>query len=553
MLSRSQTSAQQLPLFDRLKADPDRCRMLLDLLPCWIMTPDDVARLFPCAPGLFDVVIADEASQCDLPSMTPLLYRARQAVIAGDSRQMQSRRFAFTTEAASPARPGTSRASTRHDPDRWYDPARTDLLALAAVRSDEEVFLDEHFRSLPPLIAFSNERWYGGRLRLMRDDAATAASGPAEAPVVSLHRGGRTARWSRARRRTSRRGARAARPPRGAARRPGLRRRERGRALPLRGADVGSGRARGAAHRREAGASPTASWSSTRTASRATSATSIYYSLSYDDAGMTRSQLSARQAEQEHVQGMLNVAFTRARDEIHVFHSAPVEAFAMATGGGLAARLARAHCAEHAARARRRSAARATTSPQQVAPGAGGRGAWTSSSATSRRASRVDVACRIDGSPVALECDGPIATPGAEAELARQPILERAGWRVVRVPYSGWLRDPSAHLQRVLATGQAEAPAPGPQPLAAAATAGAPRLPRYEQAVVDACNEGLHARDDVYRSALRHAGHKRIGSRIRVALDGAVRSLERSGKLYVEDGELFLAQELQSPSRDAQA
>jgi hypothetical protein len=94
LLGRDQGSAKNFSVFDRLKRDPERCHSLLKILPCWIMTPDDVARLFPCEPGLFDVVIIDEASQCDLPSMMPVLYRAKQAIIAGDSKQMQSQRFA---------------------------------------------------------------------------------------------------------------------------------------------------------------------------------------------------------------------------------------------------------------------------------------------------------------------------------------------------------------------------------------------------------------------------------------------------------------------------
>jgi hypothetical protein len=52
LLGRNQTSHRNFSIFDRLKADPGRCEMLLQILPCWIMTPDDVARLFPCQPGL---------------------------------------------------------------------------------------------------------------------------------------------------------------------------------------------------------------------------------------------------------------------------------------------------------------------------------------------------------------------------------------------------------------------------------------------------------------------------------------------------------------------
>jgi hypothetical protein len=58
----------------------------------------------------------------------------------------------------------------------------------------------------------------------------------------------------------------------------------------------------------------------------------ILYSLSYDAKVMTQSAISARMSDQAHVQGMLNVAFTRARDEVHIFHSAPIDSFKFADG-----------------------------------------------------------------------------------------------------------------------------------------------------------------------------------------------------------------------------
>src|SRR5208283_3407198 len=60
----------------------------------------------------------------------------------------------------------------------------------------------------------------------------------------------------------------------------------------------------------------------------------IMYSLSFDANVMTQQQLSARQADREHIQGMLNVAFTRARDEVHIFHSADASDFGMTSGSG---------------------------------------------------------------------------------------------------------------------------------------------------------------------------------------------------------------------------
>jgi len=61
------------------------------------------------------------------------------------------------------------------------------LLTLSAVRAEEEVLLDEHFRSLPPIIRFSNERWYGAQLRIMTDEHHKRFGGTGQ-PVMQLHR-----------------------------------------------------------------------------------------------------------------------------------------------------------------------------------------------------------------------------------------------------------------------------------------------------------------------------------------------------------------------------
>src|SRR5581483_1791302 len=49
-----------------------------------------------------------------------------------------------------------------------------------------DVLLDEHFRCLPPIIEFSNERWYGSRLRIMTDERRKRF-GPPDQPVIELH------------------------------------------------------------------------------------------------------------------------------------------------------------------------------------------------------------------------------------------------------------------------------------------------------------------------------------------------------------------------------
>lgn len=60
----------------------------LDVLKIWSSTLKSLNRTFPLKAGIFDYVIFDEASQIDLPSAVPALYRAKNAVIVGDPMQL---------------------------------------------------------------------------------------------------------------------------------------------------------------------------------------------------------------------------------------------------------------------------------------------------------------------------------------------------------------------------------------------------------------------------------------------------------------------------------
>jgi hypothetical protein len=54
----------------------------------WLASVLGTPKRVPLDDGLFDLVIFDEASQCDIASAMPLLARAKRAVIVGDDRQL---------------------------------------------------------------------------------------------------------------------------------------------------------------------------------------------------------------------------------------------------------------------------------------------------------------------------------------------------------------------------------------------------------------------------------------------------------------------------------
>jgi very-short-patch-repair endonuclease len=74
-------------------------KVLLALKPCWAMSPLAVSQLLD-AKELFDVVIFDEASQVPPADALPALMRARQAIVAGDSKQLPPTAFFASPSAA---------------------------------------------------------------------------------------------------------------------------------------------------------------------------------------------------------------------------------------------------------------------------------------------------------------------------------------------------------------------------------------------------------------------------------------------------------------------
>ncbi len=63
--------------------------LLLSRCPCWAVTNLSVGSRLPLVAGMFDLSIIDEASQCDVASAIPVLYRAKRAGVIGDPHQLK--------------------------------------------------------------------------------------------------------------------------------------------------------------------------------------------------------------------------------------------------------------------------------------------------------------------------------------------------------------------------------------------------------------------------------------------------------------------------------
>ncbi|MEL6770366.1 MAG: AAA domain-containing protein [Bacteroidota bacterium] len=174
---RARASGTQKKRFDSIRLDT-----LLAAFPVWLVALGDLAETLPMERELFDLAIIDEASQCDLASVLPLFQRAKRVVVVGDPQQLRHLSFL--------ARPRQAALAEKHGLDArqaasfdYRSRSILDLMDARVQSQDDVVFLDEHYRSAPPIIAFSNARFYGDRLRVM-----TAKPTPPPVPPLVLHR-----------------------------------------------------------------------------------------------------------------------------------------------------------------------------------------------------------------------------------------------------------------------------------------------------------------------------------------------------------------------------
>ena len=146
---------------------------VLDVLPCWLVSPETMAVLFPRAP-LFDLVIFDEASQCTVESGLPVFLRAKQVIVAGDEKQMPPTSY-FKSSTTS-----TEDADLTEEQTQVRDMfAAESLLSLTRNRCPH-AGLKWHYRCREEeLIAFSNHAMYEGDLLTI-----PSTSGPHGEPAL---------------------------------------------------------------------------------------------------------------------------------------------------------------------------------------------------------------------------------------------------------------------------------------------------------------------------------------------------------------------------------
>ena len=139
---------QHLPLRELMQNIPTA---LTKLTPCLLMSPLSIAQYLSPEASAFDVVIFDEASQIPVWDAIGAIARGRQVVMVGDPKQLPPTSFFDRSEGAS------DDEDSDHDLESILDECMGANLPT--------LNLSWHYRSRnESLIAFSNHRYYGGGL-----------------------------------------------------------------------------------------------------------------------------------------------------------------------------------------------------------------------------------------------------------------------------------------------------------------------------------------------------------------------------------------------------
>ncbi|MEE1748614.1 caspase, EACC1-associated type [Streptomyces sp. JV184] len=141
-------------------------RNLMAHLKAWAISTHSVRQL-ELAPKLFDLVVIDEASQCSIPSVLPLLFRAKRALIIGDPMQLgHIPGISPEQERQARARAGLTAAQLEDHRLAYHVHAS---YHAAAQHGEAALLLDEHYRCHPRIADVVNGYCYAGQLQVLTD------------------------------------------------------------------------------------------------------------------------------------------------------------------------------------------------------------------------------------------------------------------------------------------------------------------------------------------------------------------------------------------------
>ena len=161
------TNISQFPALNRTFKQLQQ--KMAGLFPCWAVTSLSAKGRVPFQPGIFDLVVIDEASQCDIASVIPMLFRAKRAVIIGDPKQL--------SHISTISKKQDLNLLQKYNIDLTWSYTANSLYSLAnsLIEAQDIIHLRDHHRSYADIIEFSNNQFYDGKLRIATNYAKLKA------------------------------------------------------------------------------------------------------------------------------------------------------------------------------------------------------------------------------------------------------------------------------------------------------------------------------------------------------------------------------------------
>lgn len=144
----------------------DIARGVIQHRPLWLASILGAPRRIPLDDELFDLVIFDEASQCDIATAIPLFARAKRAVVVGDDKQLT---FIPQLGQAQDRNLMQAQGLPEKGISRFAQSRRSLFEFASRVPGVARVTLRHQYRSAGPIVDYISQAFYGGVLETSYD------------------------------------------------------------------------------------------------------------------------------------------------------------------------------------------------------------------------------------------------------------------------------------------------------------------------------------------------------------------------------------------------
>lgn len=157
---------EQVKAFNEYLSNPDNLKNFLKIFPVVATTCISARRLGEPKP-IFDMVIIDEASQCNIATSLVPIVRGANLMLVGDPQQLNP---VVVLEPSV-----SEKLRRKYGVSDAYDYCKNSIYKsyLACDSVSDEVLLSHHYRCDPKIIDFNNKKYYNGKLKVKTKESQT--------------------------------------------------------------------------------------------------------------------------------------------------------------------------------------------------------------------------------------------------------------------------------------------------------------------------------------------------------------------------------------------